>query len=143
MYGAPQGDPRVKRMLEVLDLKYSVDGDGDFKVVVKFDDGRSQLAYINSETQSINDFEIRELWSIAYVSKGYLDIDTANTLLMKNHEMKIGSWRLVDAGDNTYLVTFCIQIAANCDPKSFTQSLSLVLRVADKMEAALTGADIL
>lgn len=141
MFGAPQGDPRVKRMLDALELKYSIDGDGDFKVIFEFNDGRSQLAYINSDTQSINDFEIRELWSVAYVSEGYLDIDTANTLLMKNHEMKIGSWRLMNAGNNTYLVTFCIQIAANCDPKSFAQSLSLVLRVADAMEERLTGKD--
>jgi len=141
MFGAPQGDPRVKRMLDGLELNYSVDGDGDFKIGVKFEDGRSQLAYINSDTQFINDFEIRELWSVAYVSEGYLDIDTANTLLMKNHELKLGSWRLMDVGDNTYLVTFCIQIAANCDPKSFGQSLSLVLQVADEMEEKLTGAD--
>lgn len=141
MFGAPQGDPRVKRMLDALDLKYSIDSGGDFKVVFEFNDGRSQLAYINSDTQSINDFEIRELWSVAYVSEGYLDIDTANTLLMKNHDMKLGSWRLMDVGKNTYLVTFCIQIAANCDPQSLSQSLLLVLRAADEMEERLTGKD--
>jgi hypothetical protein len=143
MFGAPQGDPRVKRLLDALELKYSVDSDGDFKIIVEFDDGRSQVAYINSSTQFINDFELRELWSVAYVSEGYLDIDTANTLLMKNHEMKLGSWRLIPAGNNTFLVTFCIQIAANSDPNSLGQSLAIVLRTADEMEAALTGGDAL
>jgi hypothetical protein len=141
MYGSKQGDPRVKRMLDALELRYSIDQDGDFKIIIEFQDGRSQVAYINSATQSIDDFELREIWSVAYISEGYLDIDTANTLLLKNHELKIGSWRLIPAGGNTYLAAFCVQIAANCDPNSFTKTLSIVLQVADTMEEKLTGAD--
>lgn len=64
--GRKQGDPRVKRILDALELKYSIDSDGDFKVVLEFSD---------------------------------------------------------------------------CDPNSFAQSLSIVLQVADEMEAALTGGD--
>jgi len=141
MYGSNQGDIRVKKMLDALELKYSIDQDGDFKIIIEFEDGRSQVAYINSETQTIGDFEIREIWSVAYISEGYLDIDTANTLLMKNFEMKIGSWRLIPAGNNTFLVAYCVQIAANCDPNAFSHTLGIVLQVADDMEEKLTGAD--
>jgi hypothetical protein len=141
MFGGMRGDPRVKRLLDTLELKYSVDNDGDFKVMVEFEDGRSQAAFINSQTEAFGDFEIRELWSAAYVSEGYLDIDTANTLLMKNFELKIGSWRLIPAGNNTFLVAFCVQIAAECDPNSFWRALAFVLGTADEMEAKLTGAD--
>ena len=98
MFGGMRGDPRVKKMLDALELRYSVDNDGDFKVMVEFEDGRSQVAFIDSQTQLLGDFEIREVWSVAYVSEGYLDIDTANTLLMKNYELKIGSWRLIPGG---------------------------------------------
>jgi hypothetical protein len=93
------------------------------------------------QPQFLGDFEIREVWSVAYVSEGYLDIDTANTLLMKNYELKIGSWRLIPGGDNTFLATFCIQIAADCDPNSFWRTLAIMLQTADEMEAKLTGAD--
>lgn len=141
MYGGKKGDPRIKRVLETLELKYSVDQDGDFKIIVEFQDGRSQVAYINSETQTVGDFEIREVWSVAYIAEGYLDIDTANTLLLKNFEMKIGSWRLIPAGNNTFLVAFCVQIAADCDPSSFSRTLGIVLEVADTMEEKLTGGD--
>lgn len=41
--GRKQGDPRVKRILDALELKYSIDSDGDFKVVLEFSDGRSKL----------------------------------------------------------------------------------------------------
>lgn len=141
MFGGMRGDPRVKKMLEALELRYSIDNDGDFKVMLEFEDGRSQVAFIDSQTQSLGDFEIREVWSVAYISQGYLDIDTANTLLMKNFELKIGSWRLIPARDNTFLVTFCIQIAADCDPNSFWRTLVMVLQTADEMEAKLTGTD--
>ena len=141
MFGAPQGDARVKRLLDTLKLRYAVDTDGDFKVMLEFKDGRSQIAFIDSQTHLVGDFEIRELWSVAYVSEGYLDIDTANTLLMKNFELALGSWRLIPGGDNTYLVAFCIQIAADCDPDSFSRALTIVLQTADEMEENLTGAD--
>jgi hypothetical protein len=85
--------------------------------------------------------EIREIGSVAYISEGFLDADMANRLLLRNSELKIGSWRLISGGNNTYLVAFCIQIAADCDPNSFAQSLGIVLEVADKMEEALTGGD--
>ncbi|MGB3517138.1 MAG: hypothetical protein WBA43_11825 [Elainellaceae cyanobacterium] len=141
MYGSKQGDARVKRMLDSLDIHYSVDQDDDFEVAVAFEDGRSQLAFVNSETQFIGDFEIREVWSVGYVTQGFLDIDTANTLLLENDFMKIGSWRLKQVDDNTFAAVYCIQIAADCDPQSFVNTLKLVLRVADEMEEKLTGRD--
>lgn len=142
IYGAKKGDPRVERLLQVHQLDYSVDSEGDYKVNIEFDNGRSQIAFINSGTQFIEDFEIREIWSVAYISEGYLDIDTANTLLMHNHQLKMGSWRLIPNDHNIYLVAYCIQIAADCDPQSFLKALSFVLQVSDDMEETLTGRDV-
>ncbi|PSF33881.1 hypothetical protein C7H19_19350 [Aphanothece hegewaldii CCALA 016] len=141
IFGTKKGDRRVQNLLELLELKYSIDQDGDFKVIVEFNDGRSQVAFIDSDTQNIGDFEIREIWSVAYVSEGFLDIDTANTLLLHNHQLKMGSWRLIPGEDNTFLATFCVQISADCDPESFGQALGLVLETADEMEEKLTGRD--
>lgn len=142
IYGAKKGDPRVERLLDLHGLSYSIDKDGDFKVTVEFDNGRSQVAFINSDTQYIADFEIREIWSVAYISEGFLDIDTANSLLLHNHQLKMGSWRLIANDNNIYFVAYCIQIAADCDPVSFEQALSFVLEVADDMEEKLTGKDV-
>jgi hypothetical protein len=141
MYGGKQGDPRVKRILDSLNIHYSVDQDGDFELAIAFEDGRSQLAFVNSETQTIGDFEIREVWSVGYVTQGFMDIDTANTLLLENDLMKIGSWRLKQVDDNTFAAAYCIQIAADCDPQSLVNTLNLVLKVADGMEEKLTGRD--
>jgi hypothetical protein len=142
IYGAKKGDPRVERLLQVLQLGYSVDKDGDFKVTIEFANGRSQVAFINSDTQMLDNFEIREIWSVAYISEGYLDIDTANTLLLYNYELKMGSWRMIPADNNIYFVAYCIQIAADCDPDSFEKALAFVLEVTDDMEEKLTGKDV-
>jgi hypothetical protein len=141
MYGGKKGDPRVKRILDSLDIHYSVDQDGDFEVAVAFEDGRSQLAFVNSDTQLIGDFEIREVWSVGYVTQGFLDIDTANTLLLENDLMKLGSWRLKEVDENTFAAVYCIQIAADCDPQSLINALNIVLEISDAMEEKLTGQD--
>ncbi|ELR99295.1 hypothetical protein [Gloeocapsa sp. PCC 73106] len=142
VFGAKKGDARVEKLLQIHELKYSVDKDGDFKVTVLFENDRSQVAFINSGTQFIDSFELREIWSVAYISEGYLDIDTANTLLLYNYQLKMGSWRLIPNGNNVYFVAYCIQIAADCDPQSFFQALSYVLQITDEMEESLTGIDV-
>lgn len=141
IFGSQPGDPRVKKVLDILELQYLIDNDGDFEVIMAIDDERSQIAFIDSETETLGSFEIREIWSVAYISEGFLDIDTANTLLLHNAEMKIGSWRLLSAGDNTFYATFCVQVAADCSPEAFLQALLVVLQTADEMEEKLTGDD--
>ena len=141
MFGGNRGDTRIKKLLDTLELKYSINSDGDFKLVFEMENGRSQQVFINSNTDEIDDFEVREVWSVAYLSQGYLDIDTANTLLMENSQYKVGSWSLIDSENNTYLVTFSIKLAADCDPNSLLQSLTMVTAVADEMEKKLTGQD--
>jgi len=141
IYGARKGDPRVERLLRFHNLSYSVDKDGDFKVTMEFENGRSQVAFIDSDTQMLDNFEIREIWSVAYISEGYLDIDTANTLLLYNHQLKMGSWRLIPADNNVFFVAYCIGIAADCDPDSFWKALNFVLEITDDMEEKLTGRD--
>ncbi|MBE9176665.1 hypothetical protein IQ225_17585 [Synechocystis salina LEGE 06155] len=141
VFGRKQGDSRVQKLLEILELKYSIDEDGDFKVSFKLDGDRSQLAFINSNTEKINDFEIREIWSVAHISEGFLDASIANYLLLANNNLKIGSWRLKEIGENSFAVTFCIQVSANSDPESFLDALYMTLHIADEMELKLTGKD--
>jgi len=141
LFGRKKGDPRVQKMLETLDLKYSIDEDGDFKVSFQLEDDRSQLAFINSDTETISDFEVREIWSVAHIAEGFLDASTANYLLLANNNLKIGSWRLKEIGKSSFAVTFCIQVSANTDPESLLDALLLTLRTADEMELQFTGED--
>ena len=141
MIGAKQGDPRVQALLEELELKYDIDNDGDFRVGFELEDGRAQLAFIRSETTQFGKFDIREIFSVAYISEGPLDRDLANALLIYNAHVKLGSWRVERQQNNQCVVAFAVQIAANTDAKSLYTALRLVIDTADNVENKLDEED--
>jgi len=141
MIGAKQGDSRVQALLDELELKYDIDSDGDFRVGFELEDGRSQLAFIRSETTQFGKFDIREVFSVAHILNGPLDGQLANALLIYNAHVKLGSWRVDRRGDDTCIVAFAVQIAANTDAKSLYTALRLVIETADDVERKLDEED--
>jgi hypothetical protein len=141
MIGAKQGDSRVQALLDELELQYDIDSDGDFRVGFQLEDGRTQLAFIRSETTQFGKFDIREIFSVAHISDGPLDGELANALLIYNARVKLGSWRVDRQGDDTCIVAFAVQIAANTDAKSLYTALRLVIETADDVERKLDEED--
>lgn len=141
--GRKIGDPRVRALLDQIGYKYELTPDGDFKILpTKTEDGRSQLAYVNSNTQQYSSLEIREVMSPAYLSRGPLSAAVANRLLRENNEVKFGAWRVeLHDNDQKYLALFAVQISANCDAETLRLAIKSVLLVADRMEKELTGTD--
>ena len=141
MIGAKQGDSRVQALLEQLELKYDIDTDGDFRVGFELEDGRTQLAFIRSETTQFGKFDIREVFSVAHISDGPLDAELANALLIYNAHVKLGSWRVERQKDNKCVVAFAVQIAANTDATSLYTAVRLVIDTADNVERKLDKED--
>ena len=141
MIGAKQGDSRVQALLEELELKYDIDSDGDFRVGFELDNGRTQLAFIRSETTQFGKFDIREIFSVAHISEGPLDRQLANALLIYNAHVKLGSWRVSRQQDDRCIVVFAVQIAANTDAASLYTALRLVIDTADDIERKLDEED--
>jgi hypothetical protein len=141
MIGAKQGDSRVQTLLEELELKYDIDSDGDFRVGFQLENGRSQLGFIRSETTQFGKFDIREIFAVAHISDGPLDAQLANALLIYNAHVKLGSWRVQRREDDSCVVAFAIQIAANTDAKSLYTALKLVIETADEVERKLDEED--
>lgn len=136
-----QADVRVGRLLDHLGIRYQVDEDGDYRVVFDLGNGRSQQAFIDSQTQQLGSYEIRDVWSIGYISDGYLDQEVANYLLIENATKKIGAWELRPLADNKYIAVFCNKIAADCDAEALYTSIRIVLEVADELEKILEAGD--
>ncbi len=143
MFGLKQrnADPRVKRQLEQLGIRYDVDRDGDYRVVFELEGDRSQLAFINSRTSALGDFEIREIWSVAHVTEEPLDAAMANFLLLQNARLKIGAWELRHVDEGTFYVCFCTKVAADCEAAALYASLVVVLKAADELEKELDTGD--
>jgi hypothetical protein len=127
-------DSRVKRLLEKLEIKYTVDKDGDFIVVFDMGEDRSQKAFICSSTQQYRDLEIRTIFSAGYESviENTLPSNVANRLLEQNHRIKLGAWAKIGN-----IAVFESKIDANADADTLLAVLNFTLEVADEMEKEL------
>jgi len=133
--GTPKHDRRVARILKGEDISYKIDKDGDFKVTFDVGGGRSQMAFIMSDTSEYRNFEIREIWSIGYRSAtDQFPSSVANRLLEETFPKKLGAWAKKDN-----LAIFMVRVAADADAESLISALKLALEAADEMEEKLTG----
>ena len=140
VHAAGESDGRVEALLDELDLNCQIDSDGDFRLTFKFDNDRTQLVFVNSQTETLDEFEIREIWSVAYVANTSLSSSTANMLLLDSYKKKIGAWQTVkDSGK--YIVMFAAKIPADCEASVLNSTLWGVAESADQMEKDLTGKD--
>ncbi len=143
MVGAKEGsrgDSRVRTLLEKADLKYEVDEDGDFRLVFEWEDGRSQLVFISSATSALDGLEIREVWSVGYLSEDMMPAKIMKNLLEENAEVKLGAWQLLRMGEKDAGV-FSAQIAADTDAKTLGTVLNAVSITADEKEKELMKSD--
>ncbi|HEY1068900.1 MAG TPA: hypothetical protein VGE52_22455 [Pirellulales bacterium] len=138
-------DDRIKKLLDAEDLHYDVTDAGVFKLmfnVGESKDSRSQLVFVNSQTETYGEFEIREVWSIAHKApeKSH-DADFYRKLLQDTQAKKIGGWSLITTEGQEYVV-FTVKIAADIDGKALRDVLEIVLETADEREKAENaGAD--
>jgi hypothetical protein len=133
-------DARVERLLKEAAAEFSVDADGDFRLVYDIGSGRSQVVWIPSGTSDFGALEIRQIWSIAHRSTGPLPADLANRLLERNGAVILGAWLTELAGDEVGVI-FAVQVAAETDLLSLRSAIHAVATTADAMERELTGED--
>lgn len=135
-----EADPRVKRLLDQAGLKYKIDKDGDFKLINRFDDDRSHMVFINSRTTQLGKMEIREVWSVGYMSDDVMPDAIAKDLLNANAKVKLGGWELRRFSGKEAGV-FRAQIAADTDERSLLMTMQAVSKTADDKEKEILKTD--
>lgn len=135
-----QHDVRVEKLLNESGLTFEVVSDGNFKLIFRYDDERTQVIWINSATETYQNLEIREIWSIAEISNGPMPSTVSRTLLKDNAAKKLGSWKIA-VHENREFAVFYAQIAAESDKQTLQSILRLVGKAADEMEKQLNGKD--
>lgn len=136
-----EGDPRVAKALDDLEINYEIDRDGDYKFIFELKNGRSQVGFIKSETEEFVGMEMREVFSIGLRSFGPFDARTANFLLEFNQTLKIGAWSLIRDAEDHHLAVFSTKIAADLDGKLLIGVIYAILTTADEIEERLSGRD--
>lgn len=125
----------VEARLKAADIRYEVDKDGDYKVVVSYEDeNRTQLVFVSGRTEQVGDLRIREVFApAAKVDAAGVDAARANALLQDNYKKILGHWALSDG----YLV-YVIQLPDSTDAAGLRKALEIAAQVADDMEIDLT-----
>ncbi len=131
-----RSDASVKTRLDARGLKYTIDGDGDFKVTYNYSkDDRSQLVFVSGGTQTVGGFEIREVFSpAARVEKDGINGAKALGLLAESRSNKLGSWEL--QGDILY---FVIKLPDSMDAAQLESAMDIAAQTADDMEVEISG----
>ncbi|HTX73654.1 MAG TPA: hypothetical protein VMC79_12565 [Rectinemataceae bacterium] len=136
-----KSDSRVAAVLSDLGLKYKVNDSGNFVVTYNQGKGRSQEVFIMSSTETYNDIEIREIWSIAGSFDTAPTADVLIDLMNESAGNKIGDWALEKQDDGTYLLFYTIKAPVEISNAAFQMMLEFAADVADSREQALFSTD--
>ena len=137
-----KGDDRVRKLLDKEGLKYTCDDDGDFKLHYEIDKNRSQYVFISSETSKYGNMEIREVWSVGYITKEefFMAPNVMRELLLDSSKRKLGAWELLRSGGKEVGI-FSAKISADVDLTTLLYTIRGVVNTADEVEDKLTSRD--
>jgi hypothetical protein len=135
-----EADARVEKVLKEAELKYTIDSEGDFKLYTQVKEKRLQAVWIISETQNLGSIQVRQIWSIGYVSDEALPAPLANKFLEQNAKLKLGAWQIRKMGGK-FVAVISAQVGADADRFTLLTCMSAIATTADDMEIELTGKD--
>ena len=99
---------------------------------------RRSLSYLGTAT--LGGLEVRQVWSIAYRTRGPLPAELANRLLEQNGTVILGAW-IIQPADGEIGVIFAVQVPADADTLAIRSAIHAVATTTDAMENELTGID--
>ena len=134
---ASEPDPLVKAQLESREIPFEIDDDGDFQIVVRLEDDRTQLVWVRSSVQETGSLRVREIWSPGYQSNtDRFPAAIANDLLARSNELILGAWVKQDQ-----VAMFVAKIPADASADQLDEAIDLAAISADEVEQELTGKD--
>ena len=139
---AKKGDPGLSAQLDRLGLKYTLTKAGNYSITYDLDDGRSQVAYVMGSTETVDNVEVRELWSRAGKFTGVPTEDQMQNLLEESGTKKIGFWALEEADDGGYTVYFSVKVPTYLKDDDLSSLLEYTANVADQKEEELFQQDV-
>lgn len=136
-HAAESADPSIARKLDAFETPYVVDDDGDYRILVRLGEDRTQLVWVRSKVHTSGSQHIREIWTYALRSEERrLPPHIANQLLQENFELVQGAWARHDG--NAVLV---IRIDADAEARVLDESIDLAASIGDRMEQRLVSGD--
>jgi len=126
--------------LHLAQLVWQPDPDGDARLLLEFEDGRSQQVFVRSEALDVAGLDMRELWTVAATGSSLQEPATLESLLLANSGEEAGAWSLRPLGGSLTLV-YRVLVPTECDPGRLRRLIPMAGRTADAMERGLTNSD--
>lgn len=136
----PDYDHRVEEALEGSRYDWEIDSDGDFRMILEFDDNRSHVLFVNSATNHLGGMEVREVWAVGATAEEGFNNKMMEALLRESANVKLGGWSIQDMGESQ-LAVFRAQVSANASASSLSTIIMAVATTADEFEKEWLGSD--
>ena len=132
-------DPIVAQRLDAKKTPYTVDEEGDYRILVNVKDDRSQLVWVRSVVHETDEQKIREIWTYGLRSEDRsIPTHIANKLLSENMDLIVGAWARQEG--NAILI---IKVPADASADTLNEAIDLSATIGDRMEKELvTGDDL-
>ena len=136
-------DASVKKTLDKADLKYEIDEDGDFKMVIGLEEGRTQLVFVYSSVLTYDGVNVRTIMSPLKVAdnREELSEDLLYQLLVENGENKIGSWEIIEAPDGKLMFQYVVKVPTDLNADDLRSLIGLAAVAADQIENKISTED--
>jgi hypothetical protein len=136
-------DASVKKTLDKADLKYEIDEDGDFKMVIGLGEGRTQLVFVYSSVLTYDGVNVRTIMSPLKVAdnREELSEDLLYQLLVENGENKIGSWEIIEAPDGKLMFQYVVKVPTDLNADDLRSMIGLAAVAADQIENKISTED--
>jgi len=126
-------------MLRRLDLEYTLDQEGDFRVNVRLDDGRRIMVGISSVVLG-EKVRVRSMWSVVGRIPEKLPDGLAEDLLADAWESRIlGAWALAGiTSDGRHVLVYITRVPASSSIRTFRGALMYTAESAVNLREALS-----
>ncbi|MCE2802361.1 MAG: hypothetical protein P2975_06010 [Gemmatimonadota bacterium] len=124
-----------RALLDATALYYRIDEDGDARIIVPLESGRTQTVWITRDVDSIGAYAFR------YVVSFIADVGelAGNFALMGSLLEQVSAKRGGGLMTRGSLLLYRLPVATQASPESLAGAVALAAGIADELETAITG----
>jgi len=136
-----QGAKASKKLLKTLnktDLSFETTDDGDFRITIAVENGRTHLVFLTSQMNEYNGAYVSDLYGFSIVSNSdsiNMLSDTYQDLLIETARTTVGSWGIYYSDDKTQAgIAYIAKITSNVTSEELKAHIFGVALIADSKE---------
>jgi len=132
--------PFIEQLLKSIGYNYEMTDKGNYRLVLKYEDQRTQLIHLTPFVSNVTSKEEYDVWSTVAYYRGPLPDTIYQKLLIKNGEADIGSFQTFKV-DSGYVLVYSAVLNGKYDATILKKVILDVSGIADYFEEMITKKD--